>query len=83
MLKQNKRKNSNQTRLKHLEDTSVSKKINLIKNREYTLLEMHMCSHTLQNVDVQPIGLLLTHSWEVLQLAISIYVKIDYSNIRY
>ena len=42
-----------------------------------------MCSHTLQNVGVQPIGLLLTHSWEVLQLAISIYVKIDYTNIRY
>jgi len=52
-------------------------------NREYTLLEMHMCSHTLQNVDIQPTGLLLTHSWEVLQLAISIYVKIDYTNIRY
>ena len=83
MLKQNNRKNSNQTRLKHLEDTSASKKINLIKNREYTLLEMHMCSHTLQNVDIQPTGLLLTHSWEVLQLAISIYVKIDYTNIRY
>jgi len=42
-----------------------------------------MCSHTLQNVDVQPTGLLLTHLWEVLQLAIYIYVKIDYTNIRY